>query len=366
MKIAIVHDYLNQFGGAERVISALSEVYPEAPIYTSIYDGKKMPANFSQMDIRVSFMQKLPLVFPFFKFYLLFYPLAFERFDLSDYEVILSSSSAFAKGVRKARNQLHLCYCYTPMRFAWRYEDYVKREEIPGWLKGLLPYFLGPVKKWDLQNSQGVDFFIAISGTVAERVKKIYGRESVIIYPPVNCSYFQPSNLDRDYYLVVSRLNHYKRIDIVIEAFNELDLPLKIIGDGPARSSLERLAHSNIEFLGSCRDQELARYLAEGRALVFPGEEDFGIVPVEAMSCGRPVIAYKAGGALETIVEGETGLFFSPQTSQALIQAVGRFKFEKFDKKNIREHALKYDKEIFERKIKEFVKEKYEERFTKS
>jgi len=366
MKIAIVHDYLNQFGGAERVISALNEIYPEAPIYTSIYDGKKMPANFNRMDIRLSFMQNLPLVFPFFKFYFLFYPLAFERFDLSSYEVILSSSSAFAKGVKKTGNQLHLCYCYTPMRFAWRYEDYVKREEIPGWLKGLLPYFLEPIKKWDRQNSQGVDYFIAISGAVAERVKKIYGRESVIIYPPVDCAYFQPSNLDRDYYLVVSRLNHYKRIDIVIEAFNELDLPLKIIGDGPARRSLERLAHSNIEFLGSCRDQELASYLAECRALVFPGEEDFGIAPMEAMSCGRPVIAYKAGGALETIVEGETGLFFLSQTPQALIQAVMRFKFERFDKKKIRQHALKYDKAIFKRKIEGFVKEKYEERFAKN
>lgn len=363
MKIAIVHDYLNQFGGAERVISVLNEIYPEAPIYTSIYDENMMPDNFKRMEIHASFMQKLPFVFPLFKAFFFLYPLAFESFNLSDYEVILSSSSAFAKGIKKTDEQLHLCYCYTPMRFVWRYEDYVKREEIPDWLKSILPLFLEPIKKWDLKNNQGIDAFIAISGTVAERIKRIYGRKSVIIYPPLDGSYFKPSNVDQDYYLVVSRLNHYKRVDIVVEAFNELDLPLKIIGDGPARKSLEKMARSNIEFLGRRRDEEAARYLAECRALIFPGEEDFGIVPLEAMSCGRPVIAYRAGGVLDTMIDGETGIFFSPQTPQALAQAVKRFKFEVFDKKKIREHALKFDKEVFKQKIKDFVKEKYEEKF---
>jgi glycosyltransferase involved in cell wall biosynthesis len=200
MKIAIVHDYLNQFGGAERVVSALHEIYPEAPIYTSIYDEKRMPEIFKKMDIRVSFMQKLPFVFPFFKWYLLLYPFAFQSFDLSEYDVILSSSSAFAKGVKKRKDQLHVCYCHTPMRFVWRYEDYVKRESIPVFLKSLLPMLLDPMKKWDLQTAQMVDFYIANSRTVAERIQKTYARESVIINPPVECDFFKPSGLDHDYF----------------------------------------------------------------------------------------------------------------------------------------------------------------------
>ncbi len=363
MKIAIVHDYLNQFGGAERVVSALHEIYPEAPIYTSIYDEKRMPGIFKKMDIRVSFMQKLPFVFRFFKFYLLFYPFAFEKFDLSEYDVILSSSSAFAKGVKKRKGQIHICYCHTPMRFVWRYEDYVKRESIPMFLKSLLPVLLEPMKRWDLQTARMVDFYIANSRTVAERIQKTYDRKSVIINPPVECNFFKPSGLDHDYFLVVSRLNTYKRIDIVVEAFNELDLPLKIIGDGPDRRNLRKTAGANIEFLGRVPDQDLAKHLAECRALIFPGEEDFGIVPLEAMSAGRPVIAYKAGGAEETVSDGETGIFFEKQTSDSVVQAVKRFQFQTFNKNKIREHAERFDKKVFKQKVKGFVEHTYNERF---
>ncbi len=362
MKLAIVHDFLNQFGGAERVVSALNELYPEAPIYTSIYDKKRLPENFGRMEVHTSWMQYLPFVFQWFKAYVLLYPFAFEAFDLSDYDVILSSSSSFAKGVKKREGQMHICYCHTPMRFGWRYEDYVRREALPEWLKAFLPFFLEPIKNWDLQNSQRIDFFIANSRTVAERIRKIYGRESVIINPPVESDFFRPSNIDRDYFLVVSRLNPYKRIDVAVEAFGELDLPLKIIGDGPDRRALEKRARPNIEFLGRRGDFEVAKYLAECRALIFTGEEDFGIVPLEAMACGRPVIAYRAGGAEETVIEGETGLFFEPQNPEALIQALKRFQFGVFDKNGIREHALKFDKNVFKRKIEEFVKAKYEEK----
>lgn len=366
MKIALVHDFLNQFGGAERVVSALNELYPDAPVYTSIYDEKRLPENFKRMEIHTSWMQNLPLVFRLFKLYVLLYPLAFERFDLSGYEVIFSSSSAFAKGVRKRAGQLHVCYCHTPARFIWRYQDYVKRETLPAWLKEVLPFFLEPVKNWDLQNSQRVDYFIANSRTVAERIRKIYDRESVIINPPVEADFFRPSGVDRDYYLVVSRLNAYKRIDIAVEAFNELDLPLKVIGDGPERRVLEKIARPNVEFLGRQSDFEVARHLAECRALVFTGEEDFGIVPLEAMASGRPVIAYRAGGAEETVIEAKTGIFFDPQTAQGLVQAVRRFRFEIFDKNRIREHALRFDKKVFKQKIEGFVREKYEEKFGKS
>jgi len=358
MRIAIVHDYLNQFGGAERVVAALHELYPDAPIYTSIYDAKRMPANFQKMDIRTSFMQKLPFIFDIFKTYFPVYPFAFERFDLSEYDVILSSSSAFAKGVKKKKGQTHICYCHTPARFLWRYEDYFKRESIPNFMKNILPLALAPIGKWDLENSKHVDFFIANSETVALRIQKTYGRESVIINPPVESGYFKPSAVDQDYFLVVSRLNTYKRIDIVVEAFNKLDLPLKIIGDGPERRDLLAKSNPNIEFLGRQPDKELARHLAECRALVFPGEEDFGIVPLEAMASGRPVIAYKAGGALETVVDGETGIFFAEQSVNSLVQEIKRFQFLTFDKQRIRIHAEKFDKENFKRKIKGFVSEK--------
>ncbi|MFH1387347.1 MAG: glycosyltransferase [bacterium] len=362
MRLAVVHDYLCQFGGAERVISALNEVYPQAPIYTSIFDETKMPVNFQRMEINTSFMQKIPLVFPLFKALFWLYPLAFERFDLSGYEVILSSSSAYAKGVKKRPGQLHLCYCYTPMRFVWRYDDYVKREAFPAWLKQVLPFFLEPIKNWDLKNSAEVDGFIAISKTVADRIKQTYGRDSVIIYPPVETDFFRPSKVDGDYYLIVSRLNAYKRIDLAVKAFNQLDLPLKIIGDGPDRKTLARQAGPNIEFLGRLSDIKTAKYLSECRALVFTGEEDFGIVPLEAMACGRPVIAYNGGGAQETIVSGETGLFFEQQTVQSLVAAVEAFKFKVFDKEKIREHAKRFDKKVFQRKISEYIKGKYEER----
>lgn len=358
MRIAIVHDYLNQLGGAERIVSALHEIYPEAPIYTSIYDEKKMPKVFQKMDIRTSFMQNFPFVFQLFRYYLLFYPLAFESFDLSEYDLIISSSSAWAKGVKKKQNQIHICYCHTPMRFVWRYEDYVKRENFGPFIKSILPFILDPIKRWDLENTKSVDFFIANSKTVAGRIQKIYGRESVIINPPVDCSFYQPSNVDQDYFLIVSRLNTYKRIDIVVEAFNELELPLKIIGEGPDRRNLEKIAKSNIEFLGRRPDLEVAKHLAQCRAVIFPGEEDFGIVPLEAMASGRPAIAYKAGGAKETIIEGETGILFEKQDTDSLKRALQRFQFEVFDKKRIREHALKYDKEIFKQKIRDFINDK--------
>jgi len=366
MKIALVHDFLNQFGGAERVVEALHAIFPQAPIYTSIADEKKLPASFRFMDIQTSFMQRLPLVLSFFRLYLYFYPFAFESFDLSDYDVILSSSSAFAKGVKKRAGQLHICYCHTPMRFVWRYADYVKKESFAVWLKWALPYLLEPLRRWDLDNSRRVDYFIANSRTVARRIEKIYGRESVIINPPVDCGYFNISPTNGDYFLVVSRLNAYKRIDVVVEAFNRADLPLKIIGAGPAERSLRSMARNNVELLGRVDDQKLRELLSGCRALIFPGEEDFGIAPLEAMACGRPVIAYKAGGALETVLEGKTGIFFRRQDASELEAVLRRFKFELFDKQKIRAHALKFDLKEFKQKIGDFVKEKYEKKQRKN
>lgn len=359
MKIAIVHDYLNQFGGAERVVSAIHEIWPNAPIFTSIYNKQALPRVFQQMDIRTSFMQRFPFIFNIFKWYLLFYPIAFESFNLNQYDVILSSSSAFAKGIRKRDDQLHICYCHTPMRFVWRYDDYVAKESIPPLIKNMLPFILEPVKRWDLQTAEKVDYFIANSQNIANRIKQTYDRNSAIINPPVESTLFKPSGEQHDYFLVVSRLNSYKRLDIVIKAFNQLDLPLKIIGNGPDRRNLGKIASPNIEFLGRMADQQLTKYIAQCRALIFPGEEDFGIVPLEAMAAGRPVIAYRAGGAEETVIDGETGVFFEQQTVDSLILALKRFQMEAFDKNKLRQHAEKFDKEIFKSKLKDYVEQKY-------
>ncbi|OGC11066.1 hypothetical protein A3K48_00850 [candidate division WOR-1 bacterium RIFOXYA12_FULL_52_29] len=359
MKIAIVHDYLNQFGGAERVVQELHDIFPEAPIYTSIYDRNKMPAGINDARIVTSFMQNIPGILKHYRKYFFLYPLAFSLFDLSKYDVILSSSSAFAKGVRKRKGQLHICYCYTPMRFVWRYRDYVKRERFSRLTKMLLPIMLYPIKLWDLATARRVDFFVAISRTVADRIRRYYGRGSDIIYPPVNCDYFLPSGEDGDYFLEVVRLNPYKRIDLVVEAFNRLGHRLKIVGDGPDRERLQGLAKGNIEFLGKISDAELLSIIAGCRALIFPGEEDWGLAPLEAMSCGRPVIAFKGGAAVEFVKEPETGCFFDQPTVESLTRAVEKFAANKFDKRVIREHALRYDRVKFREQIKAYIAQKY-------
>jgi glycosyltransferase involved in cell wall biosynthesis len=355
MKIAIVHDYLNQFGGAERVVEALHEIYPDAPIYTSIYLPGRMPESFKKMDIRTSFMQKLPFLTKHFKKYLLLYPLAFASFDMSEYDVVISSSSAFAKGVKKKKGAVHICYCYTPARFIWRYEDYVEKESLNWLFRLILPLFIRILKAWDLKTNDKVDHFIAISNYIAKRIESIYNRKSEVIYPPVNVSDFMPGRGISEHFLIVSRLNAYKKIDVAIKAFNVLGLRLKIIGDGPYRKYLESIANSNIEFLGKVPDKDLAGHYGKCKALIFPGDEDFGIVPVEAQAAGRPVIAYAKGGALETVIKDKTGVFFYEQTEGSLIEAVKRTLDMGFDPKLIRENALRFDKEVFKQKIREYV-----------
>lgn len=362
MKIAIVHDYLNQYGGAERVVEVLHEVFPEAPIYTSIYLPHNMPDSFKKMDIRTSFMQKLPFLHKHFKKYLLLYPKAIESFDLNEYDVVLSSSSAFAKGAIKGTETCHICYCYAPMRFVWNYEEYVARENFGKSIRKILPLAIQKLRKWDETTVNRVDYYIAISENIRKRINQWYHREAEVIYPPVNTEIFQPSKEIGNYFLVVSRLNSYKRIDLVIQVFNELKFPLRIIGDGPHRSGLEKMAHQNINFLGKVSDEKLAENYSKCKALIFPSAEDFGIAPLEAQASGRPVIAYAAGGALETVVDGVTGIFFKEQTVESLIEAVKRFEEIKniFNSKRIRENALRFDKEIFKKKIKSFIEEKYE------
>ncbi len=361
MKLAIVHDYLNQYGGAEKVVEVLHKVFPDAPIYTSIYLPQNMPESFQKMNIRTSFMQKLPFLKTHFKKYLMLYPKAIESFDLGGYDVVLSSSSAFAKGAKIHPNTLHICYCYSPMRFVWNYESYVEKEEFGTVARRILPFFISRLKKWDLRTNSSVKHFIAISRNIQDRIRLCYQRESELIYPPVNVGNFEISKEISDYFLLVSRLNAYKRIDLAIEAMNRLGLPLKIIGDGPHRKNLERLANPNIEFLGKVPANVLAEKYRCCRALIFPGDEDFGIVPVEAQACGRPVIAYAAGGVLETTIEDVTGVFFKTQTVASLIEAINKFILieDHFNPAQIRSNSFRFGEDIFKREIKQFTEKKY-------
>jgi glycosyltransferase involved in cell wall biosynthesis len=319
MKVALVHDYLNQMGGAERVVLALHEMFPDAPIYTSIYDPRRVDIAFQSIDIRTSFMQRFPLVTKHHQPYLPFYPFAMERLDLRGYDLVLSSSSAFAKGIITRPETIHICYCHTPMRWCWNYEEYVEREHLGRIPRSILPFFISGLRVWDQTSSMRVDHFIANSPVVADRILKYYRRDAVVIPPPVEVSRFtfDPTTRPEDYFLIVSRFMPYKRIDLAIEACNLLQLPLVIIGSGRDENRLKHLAGPSIRFTGRLSDQEVLQYYTRCRALILPGEEDFGIAPLEAQASGRPVIAYAAGGALASVINNVTGTFFHKQTGRS-------------------------------------------------
>ncbi len=363
-KIAIVHDYLNQRGGAERVVAVLHELWPDAPIYTSIVDYDKLLPELKGADIRPSWMQKLPGVLRRFKWYLPFYAGAIESFGLEGYDIIISSSSAFAKGAKKGKGALHVCYCYTPMRFVWDYERYTEKEAIPSLFKRLLPFFIRRLKKWDIDTKDRPDYYIAISSAVKKRIKDSYGADAAVIFPPVEAGRFRPSDRIDDFYLIVSRLNGYKRVDLAVEAFNKLGLPLKIAGEGDYKGVLQAMAGPTVEFLGRVDDKELEKLYSTCKALIFPGEEDFGLAPLEANAAGRPVIAFKGGGAVDTVIHGKTGLFFKEKSALSLMESVTAFERGqyKFDPAKLRAHALEFDRVVFMRKIKAFVEERYGEK----
>jgi len=356
MRVALVHDYLNQYGGAERVLEAFCEIWPEAPIFTLIYDKARTGAAFEGRKIKTSFLQKVPFVKAHHRPFLMLMPLAIEQFDLSKYDLVLSNSASFAKGVITRPKTLHICYCHTPTRYVWDdSHKYVEEFNYPKLIKKFIPPFLNYLRLWDEAASSRPDKYIANSCFVSQRIKKYYQQAAEVIYPPVKTKNFYLSQKPGDYFLIVSRFLPYKKIDLAISAFNELGWPLKIIGDGPERRKLKKMARSNIEFLGLVGEKDLVEYYVRSRALIFPQEEDFGISAVEAMSAGRPVIAYRGGGALEIIKEGETGLFFEEQTVKSLLDALKNFQDEQFDGQYIQTYAWQFDKEIFKNKIKEFV-----------
>ena len=360
MKVALVHDYLNQMGGAERVVLALHELFPDAPLYTSIYDPKRVDPAFQKMDIRTSFMQKLPFVMKHHQPYLPFYPSAMEGLDLRGYDLVLSSSSAFGKGVIVKPETLHICYCHTPMRWCWNYNEYVEREQLGGMARRLLPFLITWLRVWDQTSAMRVDHFIANSPVVAARIQKYYRRESVVIPPPVEASrfLFDPAAQPGDYFLVLSRLAPYKRIDLAIQACNRLQLPLVVIGSGRDEKQLKAMAGPTIRFLGRLSDSEVLEYIAHCRAFLFPGEEDFGITPLEVQAAGRPVIAYGAGGALASVVENVTGTFFHEQTAESLMAVLSSFDERQYHAQTIRNHALDFDKPRFQRRILQFIEAK--------
>ncbi len=361
MKVALVHDWLNQIGGAEDVLENLALLYPDAPLYTSLYWREGMPEHWRDWDIRASFIDRLPLAHRKQQLYFPLYPFAFEQFDFRAYDLLISNKSGFCHGVITGPETLHICYCLTPTRYVWRYHQYAQQENLSWAVRKALAPFLLRLRQWDRLAADRVDFFIAISKEVRRRIAKVYRRDSVIIYPPVDTSRFEPSNRVDDYYLFVGRLVPYRRLDVLIEAFNRMARPLLIAGAGRDKERLESLAGPTVQFLGYVPDAELPDLMARCRAFAWPGEEDFGIAPIQAMAAGRPVIAYAAGGALDIVVSGQTGAFFGEQSAAAIIEAVESFDPDRVDVSRIREHAEQFDTAVFQQKLTAFIEQKLDE-----
>lgn len=357
MQTALVHDWLNQLGGAEDVLEEIVNLFPNTPLYTSLYWRDGMPPHWRQWDIRTSFIDRLPLAQKKQQLYFPLYPLAFEQFDLRGYDLVLSNKSGFCHGVITGPETVHICYCLTPTRYVWRYHQYAEQEQLGRATRAALAPFLTALRLWDRLAADRVDHFIAISDEIRQRINKVYQREATIIYPPVDTQRFEPATRVDDYYLFIGRLVPYRRLDLLIDAFNRLQLPLCIGGTGRDRARLEALAGPTIEFLGYVPDETLPNLMARCRAFVWPGEEDFGIGPIQAMAAGRPVIAYAAGGARETVVPG-TGILFATQSAEAIMRAVTEFDPDVVSPAFIRRHAEQFDTTVFRRKLTAFVEEK--------
>ena len=363
--IALVHDWLVGMRGGEKVLEVLCELFPEATLFTLVHRKGSCSPTIERMKIETSFLQHLPFGKSYYQHYLPLFPIAAQSLDVRDFDLVISSSHAAAKSVRVRKGVRHICYCHTPMRYIWdQYEQYFGKGRASFPVGLAMKMVRGYLQRWDVATAMNVDQFIANSENVRQRIQRIYERESTVIYPPVDVQKFSLSAKDDGYFLIVSALVPYKRIDIAVEAFNILGERLTIVGTGSEETRLKRMAKKNIEFVGWVKENDLQKYYSCCRALIFPGEEDFGIVPVEAMACGKPVIAFGKGGALETVVEGKTGMFFLEQRAESgehgaksLERRVREFGAMKFDAKSIREHAEQFSRERFcmeiERKINE-------------
>lgn len=362
MKLALVHDWMNQVGGAEDVLSALVDLYPQRPIYTSIYAPELMPEIYQKWDIRPLWLDNMPGIHRHHQPYLPLYPVAWHGLNLSEYDVILSNKSGFCHGLQFGRDSIHVCYCLAPTRYVWQLDSYIAREGFGKIVElGLRP-LVSLMRRWDYAAAQRVTHFIAISTEIQERIQTYYQRESVIIFPPVDTSRFQPVPQQEveDYFLIISRLIPYKRIDLAVQAATQLNLPLKIGGKGRDLDRLKAIAGDTVEFLGYVPDKELPGLMARCKAFIFPGLEDFGITPVQAQAAGRPVIAYKGGGALDTVIPGKTGEFFTETTGDSLAAVMRDFDATQYDSTVIRQHALKFDTQVFNAQITSFVEQAYQ------
>ena len=361
-KIALVHYWLTGMRGGEKVVQSICNLYPDMDIFTLVYDEAKIVESIKKHNINTSIIQKLPFGKKKYKIYLPFMPVAIEQFDLSEYDIVISSESGIAKGVLTKPETCHICYCHTPMRYLWNmYFEYLKNERIGFLKRSFIKVFFNYLRLWDVASAMRVNYFISNSNNVRKRILKYYNRDSEVIYPPVDVENFKLERKKQDYYLVVSQLVSYKRIDLAIEAFNRLKKELIIIGGGPEFKRLKKIAGANIKFLGWQSGEELRKYYANAKAFIFPGEEDFGITPVEAQASGTPVIGFGKGGLLETVIDKETGLFFYKQEIKDLIEAINSFesKKSKFDSDKIRKNSLKFSREIFESRLGKFIEEKY-------
>jgi glycosyltransferase involved in cell wall biosynthesis len=370
LKVALVHDWLTGMRGGEKCLEILCELYPEADLYTLLYVKNQLSPVVERMNIKTSFIQALPMAAKYYRYYLPLFPTAIEQLDLKGYDLVVSTSHCVAKGILPMPDSLHICYCFTPMRYVWdMHFEYFKKSHL-GFQKVSVPFLSNYLRMWDVTSSHRVDFFVAISRHVQKRIRKFYGRESIVIYPPVDCDFFHPlpnSDPRGNYFLMVTAFAPYKRVDLVIRAFNQLGKPLLIVGDGQERGRLEKLAMKNIQFLGWQSNEEVRNFYSGCRAFLFPGEEDFGIAPVEAQACGKPVIAYGKGGVLESVTpfpkQNFTGVFFDHPTHESLIQAIDLFErnVDQFDSQQIRKNALQFRRNSFRDKIRSFIDEKYEE-----
>lgn len=348
MNPALVHYWLVRMRGGEKVLDGLCELLPDADLYTHVYDRNAVSENIRSRGVSTTFIQQLPRSRTWYPYYLPLMPLALGRLDLSEYDVVISSESGPAKGVRTGPETYHLCYCHTPMRYVWdRREDYLR--DLPSVLRPGARLVTEWLRRWDRGTARGVDEFVCNSRFVAERVQRIYGRDARVVYPPVEVERFQPADRIDEFYLWVGQLVPYKRPRLVVRAFNRMEKPLLVIGDGPLLDEVRTLAGPTVDVRGREPDDAVASSCARCRALVFPGVEDFGIVPVEAMAAGRPVIAYREGGVTETVEAGRTGLFFEEQSEEALVRAVQRFEETEhdFDSTAIRRHARQFGRDRF-------------------
>tara|TARA_B100000686_G_C16750236_1_gene952001 strand:+ start:159 stop:1313 length:1155 start_codon:yes stop_codon:yes gene_type:complete len=377
MKIALVHDWLTGMRGGEKCLEVFCRLFPEADLFTLLHARGKLSPIIEGMKIRTSFLQKIPGIEDSYRYFLPLMPFAVRQFDFNGYDLILSSSHCVAKGIRRPKDAVHLSYCFTPMRYIWDQHDQYFSRKKSGLLTLLFMSLLRrSFQRWDVKTSREVSRFIAISQHVRKRIERHYGRPADVIYPPVDTHFYSPGSEKTvgDYFLIVSAFAPYKRLDLAVEAFNELGYPLKIIGDGQDYVTLKKMAASNIEFLGRCSDEEIRTWYAGCRAFVFPGEEDFGITPLEAQAMGRPVIAFARGGALETVIPEvstskqefvfsdnklarPTGVFFHAPTPGSLVSAIKHFESveSQFDPKAARQNALAFDSEVFSEEIRELI-----------